>query len=91
MERGVGMELSNGFVGSKEGFREFLTRNKGQIPAAPDGPLLPCFSALELAQAIEAELQRGAGCGQTKIQLNMNFKDAADMASYLRRAALSGV
>lgn len=63
-------------------------RRNPQLPDAPDGPLLDSFSALELAQAIESEVYRAAGAGLTKLRLDMNFKDASDLASFLRRAAM---
>ncbi len=68
---------------------EQLRRNP-VLPDAPDGPVLPCFAALELAQALEQEVNRANGRGHTKIQINMNFEDATALASYLRRAVLLG-
>lgn len=61
-----------------------------ELPPAPDGPVVERFDALELAQALEHELQRAAGRGLTKIQINMNFVDAQALANCLRRAALMG-
>lgn len=60
------------------------------LPDAPTGPLLPQFSALELAQAIEAEMQSCAVTGYNFIGLKMNLTDAQAMAAFLRRAVSKG-
>lgn len=74
----------------KAALQRQLVRDGGYLPPAPDGPVLACFSALELAQAMECEIQRAQGQGLRKIQLNMSLQDAADMAAFLRRAAFTG-
>lgn len=68
---------------------EQLRRNP-TLPPMPDGPVLECFKALDLAQALESEVNRANGAGHTKIQINMRFEDAIALASYLRRAVLLG-
>lgn len=72
-----------------------LRRGCGQpdhgLPDLPDGPRLEYFSALELAQAIEAEVNRAAAQGLPKLRLDMDHADALKLASYLRRAVLRGV
>lgn len=73
----------------KERLQAQLRRNP-VLPEYPDGPRLDHFSALELAQAIESEVNRAGGAGGTKIRLDMNFEDAMRLASYLRRAILLG-
>ena len=82
----MGVELIN----QKAALAAQLRRTGGQLPTVPDGPLLPCFHALEMARALEHELERAAGRAQTKIRIDMNFNDAQELASYLRRAALMG-
>lgn len=58
----------------------------------PDGPCLDYFNALELAQAIESEVNQPAGgMPHTKITLHMDIENAMKLASYLRRAVLAGV
>lgn len=80
---------------TQELHREALARqmagNAGQLPTAPTGPLLDCFKALELAQAIESEVNRAQDRSMTKIVLHITFADALDMAAYLRRAVHMGV
>lgn len=68
-----------------------LIRDKGNIPPMPDGPRLDHFSANELAAAIEWEVSRTGSLGGTRIRLDMDLNDAQQLASYLRRAVLSGV
>lgn len=68
-----------------------LARSGGHLPNAPDGPLLECFDALGLAQAIEHEMQRADECGFQRIEMRMALPDAQEVASFLRRAALAGV
>lgn len=63
-------------------------RAVGPLPAAPDGPIVPAFNALTLAQAIDQEVGRAQGCGHDKIRIDMAIHDAADMAAFLRRSAL---
>lgn len=56
----------------------------------PDGPALAHFSALELAQAIESEVNRAQGVGHTKLRLDFTFDDAIALAAFLRRAVILG-
>lgn len=74
----------------KAALQRQLVRDGGYLPPAPDGPVLPCFNALELAQALEWEIQRAQGQGLRKIRLDMTLQDAADMAAFMRRAAFTG-
>jgi len=67
-----------------------LKRDGGVLPDAPDGPVLAGFEALSLAQGIESELNRAKGVGHSKIRINMDLDDAAQLASFLRRATLLG-
>jgi hypothetical protein len=90
MERGVGMELILHDL-HKAALQRQLQRSGGVLPDAPDGPILESFKALEFAQALEHELQRAGGAGMTKIAVYMNFNDAQELASYLRRSVLMGV
>lgn len=61
----------------------------GGIPLL-DGPAMEAFSALELAQAIEHEINRSGGAPMRKIQLSMDYENAAKLAAYLRRAVERG-
>lgn len=76
--------------GHRERFEQQLRRNSGLIPEAPTGPLLDTFNALELAQAIESEINRAPGSDYRKIRLDMHFTDAQALASFLRRAVNKG-
>jgi hypothetical protein len=49
------------------------------------------FSALELAQGIESEVNRIGNAEDRKIRLDMDADNAMKLASYLRRAVLMGV
>jgi hypothetical protein len=51
----------------------------------PDGPRIEEFSALQLAQAIEYEVNRCAATGWTKVQVTMTPDDALRLAAFLRR------
>lgn len=84
----MGVELTD--LTDRERLQAQLRRDGGRLDPVPDGPKLECFSALELAQALESELNRAASVGHTKIRLDMTFDDAAKLASFLRRAVLLG-
>lgn len=79
----MGLEL-------KEQFAAQLRRDGGRIAPMPDGPLLPRFDALELAQAIEHTVNQSAGLGHTKVKLDLSFDDAMLLARHLRRGVLLG-
>lgn len=64
--------------------------NGGTIPLL-DGPSMDAFSALELAQALEHEVNRSGGAAMRKIQISLDYESASKLAAYLRRAARSGV
>lgn len=68
-----------------------IMQASGYIPNAPDGPLLDSFKALDLAQAIESEVNRAKENGLRKIRVDMDHFNAIAMASYLRRAVARGV
>lgn len=63
-------------------------QREGGLRDAPDGPVLECFKALELAQCIESEIGKP---GTTKVRLDMTHVDAQALATYLRRAVLMGL
>lgn len=65
-----------------------LRAHGGGLPPAPDGPVLPRFDALQLAQAIEHELARSEESGFSKISISMTIHDAAEFAKQLRYLAL---
>jgi hypothetical protein len=73
------MELSN-----EE--RERVAKAVKDGVEAPDGPLLDHYNPLELAQAIEHELVRAVMHGQKKIQIRLDFADAARLVNTLRNA-----
>lgn len=67
-----------------------LRQSGGVLPDAPSGPVLPRFDALQLAQAIERELERCRVAGFVKLSLHMDLADARLLASALRRLAKKG-
>lgn len=83
---GVGMTQEE----HKAALKAQLRRDGGVLPPAPDGPQLAHFSALELAQGIESEVQRMGSAPDRKISLYMDADNAMRLASYLRRAVLMG-
>lgn len=76
---------------NKAALQAQLRRDGGVLPSIPDGPKMDYFSALELAQAIEYEVNRMGGADGKKIRLDMDADNAMKLASYLRRAVLAGV
>jgi len=58
----------------------------GCIPPAPDGPAIPEFEPLALAQAVEHELHRCGMVGWSKVTLHMDVQDAVALAQYLRNS-----
>lgn len=62
----------------------------GKLLPLPDGPIMAQFDALELAQAIEFELDRMIQVGHVKMRFDLSFVDAAAMAAFLRRAVSKG-
>lgn len=64
---------------------EKLMQQYGCLPSLTDGPVLPQFDALALAQALEQEVNRAGLYGWTKITVHMDIPDAALLAQYLRR------
>lgn len=60
---------------------------KAIMTPVPDGPRLETFDPLQMAQAIEYELNRCAAVGWPKINITMTVEDAALVAAYLRRAS----
>lgn len=73
----------------REGLEKFLVAG-GKLLPLPDGPVMAQFNALELAQAIEFELDRMIQAGHVKMRFDLSFVDAAAMASFLRRAVDKG-
>jgi hypothetical protein len=67
-----------------------LLRNGGIILPLPDGPYIEAFNALELAQAIEHEINRCHLAALSKIRIEMKLEDAHELANCLRRAAATG-
>lgn len=75
----------------KAAFLAQYARDGNKVRPLPDGPVMPYFAALELAQAIEREITRTASTGGTKLRLDMDLNNAQELATYLRRAVLAGV
>ena len=65
---------------------EKLLRLYGCLPDAPDGPVLPKFDAIQLAEAIEKELERAHEYGWSKMTLHMDLPDAYLLAQHLKGA-----
>lgn len=85
----MGMELNQD--AQRRLLAAYLAETGGRLQDAPDGPRLDEFRALELAQAVEAEINRAAVSGFTKIRLDFHLNDAATFAAFLRRASSAGV
>lgn len=62
----------------------------GTLAPVPDGPRLECFAALDMAQAIESEVNRAQSVGHTKIRIDLTFDDASRLAAFMRRAVVAG-
>jgi hypothetical protein len=67
-----------------------IARGQGLAPM-PDGPALDRYCPLELAQALEHEVNRAHAQGHTKIRIDLSFEDCLQLARTLRRAVLLGV
>lgn len=67
-----------------------LIRNGGIILPMPGGTYVEQFNALELAQAIEQEINRCRIAALSKIRIEMKLEDAHVLASCLRRVASTG-
>jgi hypothetical protein len=65
-----------------------LKAKHGLLLGVPEGPLLPKFNPLELAQAIERLLTECAEKGHTKVTMHLDLIDAQAMATSLRKIAL---
>lgn len=62
------------------------------IQPMPDGPtIVDRVKPLELAQALEAEVNRAASVGHQNLRLDMGLEDATQLASLLRRMHLMGL
>lgn len=74
-------------MNQKQGARivEKMMQQYGCLPAIGENTTLPKFNALELAQAIEAEINRSGEYGFTKITLHMDLPDAAQLSKFLRK------
>lgn len=57
----------------------------GCLPAISPLTTLPKFSPVELAQAIEQNLNEAGVYGHTKITLHLDLVDAYQLAGYLRK------
>ena len=64
--------------------------NGGGLSSVPDGPMLEAFSALEMAQALESEVNRAQAVGHTMIRVSLTFDDASRLAAFMRRAVVAG-
>jgi hypothetical protein len=84
----MGMELTQGV---QQALLERQIAAKIPLQDFPDGPVVDRFSALDLAQAIEFEVNRAAIVGFQKIRLDCSRDDAMRLATFLRRAVSAGV
>lgn len=73
-----------------ERLRAALLVKHGLLGDAPDGPTLPRFDSLELAQGIERLLTQCAERGHTKATIHLDLIDAQALASALRKLSLMG-
>ena len=64
---------------------EKMMQQYGCLPSAPDGPVIARFDALELAQALESEMERSAIYGWSKMTIHMDMIDARALAAFLRQ------
>lgn len=86
MDSGVGMELSTADVALAGKARvSKIIDTFGCLPSIQPMSTLPRFSALELAQALEANLNEAGLYGHTKITLHLDLPDAKALALALRR------
>ena len=87
MDGGVGMELSTAdmaLAGKARVARQLDAF--GCLPSIQPLTTLPKFSPLELAQAIEANLNEAGVYGHTKITVHLDLPDAHALAAALRRS-----
>lgn len=63
---------------------EKMIQTYGCLPSIGEMTTITEFQALELAQGLEAEINRSGDYGFTKITLHMDLPDAAKLAKYLR-------
>lgn len=61
------------------------------IGPMPDGPTMDAFNALEMAQAIESEVNRAPVLGFDHVSVKMTLDDASRLAAFMRRAVVAGV
>lgn len=80
--------MGMGMITDDERERVARLSAQGLIAPFPDGPLLPRFDALELAQAIERQLTTCAERGHTKVSMHLDLIDAQALATALRKLAL---
>lgn len=59
-----------------------------RLEDAPKRTIVPEFEALTLSQALDVEITKARGDGMDKIRLDMDVHSAAELAAFLRRAAL---
>ena len=86
MDCGVGMELSEQQRNTQGKARvQKIIDTFGCLPSVQPLSTLPRFNALELAQAIEANLNESAVYGHTKITIHLDLLDAHALAQALRR------
>mgnify|MGYP003423115649 FL=1 len=79
--------MGMGLMDQKQGARvvEKMMQQYGCLPSVGEVTTVAHFNALELAQAIEAEINRASEYGFTKITLHMDLPDAVLLARTLRK------
>lgn len=87
MDCSLGIQLNNMDPNEihKERIAEEWTESGGKLKKAPNGPIIPEFAPIPLAQALEQEIRRAHLYGWPKISLHMDILDAAMLAAFLRR------
>lgn len=64
---------------------EKMIQTYGCLPSIGEMTTITEFQAAELAQGLEAEINRAGDYGFTKITLHLDLPDAAKLAKYLRK------
>lgn len=72
---------------AREALQQQLVAGRG-LPEVPARTVVPEFEALALSRALDAEITKARGDGMDKIRLDMDVHSAAELAAFLRRAAL---
>jgi hypothetical protein len=69
----------------RQGAIDAMAKNGGKLFDIPNGPKMEVYNPLELAQALEYEVNRCGPHGWDQISINMTLDDAMKLASHLRQ------